>query len=553
MAPNGHKSILKGVFMKKIGVFSLAAMLATSAFAADDLAAMKAELDALKTQVVELKKNQEALDVKALATQMNELKTRTGGDNLKWSADYRVSYDMLDYKMADGSKTSNGVLSNRLWLGMKAAPRKDISFIGQLSYNKAFGANANNANPNTSGNANFDWVTNENLGGNEVKVKTLYAIYFGNVGDVDYTASIGRRASTNGTLANLRSDDAEASPNGHMINVEFDGASFNFNLDKVTGVPGMAVKLCMGRGLTNVNSRFMMANEGHMQMADYTHDDTRSENIDMFGFIFTPFDNGQYRVTTQAFKAWNLIGYSMMNATNSMNNMGAGYAQMLGMGMSPQQAIGMLQQGMTPSVVAGMMGEVANGGFENFGNFYGGTISAIATGIGSGLGDFLDNTTAFASYSISKTDPSGKFARNQMAGALGLETGGMLGSEQSQIGNSIWLGVQMPAVFTKDGKIGLEYNKGSKWWRSFTYGEDTMVGSKLAARGTAYEAYYTQPILGNVLSAQLRYTKIDYDYTGSNAFFGDEGHPYDIDSDQAKMFGAVKSASNIMGYLRYRY
>lgn len=40
----------------------------------------------------------------------------------------------------------------------------------------------------------------------------------------------------------------------------------------------------------------------------------------------------------------------------------------------------------------------------------------------------------------------------------------------------------MPVVVTKDGKIGLEYNKGSKYWRSMTYGEDTMVGSKLAAR-----------------------------------------------------------------------
>lgn len=535
--------------MKRISAFSLAAMLATSAFAAEDMAALKAELNELKAQIAELKKNQEANDVAALAKQMQELKTKTGGDNLKWDADYRVSYDALSYKMADGTKTSNGVLSNRLWLGMKAAPRKDLSFIGQLSYNKAFGATANNASPNTSGNANFDWVTNENLGDNSVKVKTLYAIYFGNLGDVDYTASIGRRASTNGTLANLRSDDKEASPNGHMINVEFDGASFNFNLDKVTGVPGMAFKLCMGRGLTNVNSRFMMTNEGHMQMADYTHDSNRNENIDMFGFIFTPYDNGQYRVTTQAFKAWNLIGYEMGNVVDgAVSNMMNTY------GMTQPAAVMALGMGMSnPANVVNLMSGVANQGFKNSGDFYGATISFIATGIGSGISDFLDNTTAFASYSISKTDPNSKLTTSTNASMLGLATGGMMGSDKSQIGNSIWVGVQMPAVFTKDGRIGLEYNQGSKWWRSFTYGEDTMVGSKLAARGKAYEAYYTQPILGSVLTGQLRYTKIDYDYTGSNAFFGDEGHPYDIDSMQAKMFGAVKTASNIMGYLRYRY
>ncbi len=58
-----------------------------------------------------------------------------------------------------------------------------------------------------------------------------------------------------------------------------------------------------------------------------------------------------------------------------------------------------------------------------------------------------------------------------------------------------------------------------KYWRPFTYAEDTMIGSKLAARGDAWEAYYTYQIT-DALSAQVRYTKIDYDYTGSNGFFG---------------------------------
>ena len=521
--------------MKRLSIISLATALSCSAFAADDMAALKAELAQLKSQVAELKKNQEASDVASLARQMQELKTRTGGDNLKWDVDYRVSYDMLDYKMADGTQTGNGVLSNRLWLGMKAAPRKDFSFIGQLAYNKAYGANANNESPSaTSPNASFDWVANENLGDNTVKVKTLYGIYFGNFGDVDYTASVGRRASTNGTLANLRSDDTEASPNGHMINVEFDGASFNFNLDKVTGVPGMAFKVCMGRGLTNVNNRFMMTNEGRMQQADYSHDGQRNENIDMLGFIFTPYDNGQYRVTSQVFKAWNLIGYSMVGGyATGVAAEGGAYAPL--------------------TDIPEYMGYTAQNGFQNVGDFYGATVSFISTGIGSGISDFLDNTTAFVSYSVSKTAPNGRMGTNAMFAGMGLQNGGMMGSDQSQVGSSIWVGVQMPAVFTKDGKIGLEYNQGSKWWRSFTYGEDTMIGSKLAARGKAYEAYYIQPILGKTLTAEARYTKINYDYTGSNAFFGDEGHPYEIDSAQASMFGAVKSASNIMGYLRYRY
>lgn len=513
--------------MKRISAFSLAAMLATSSFAADDMAALKAELNELKAQIAELKKNQEASDVASLAKQMQELKTRTGGDNLKWDVDYRVSYDMISQKTAGGAEMDNGILSNRLWLGMKAAPRKDFSFIGQLAYNKSFGDTANHSQANVNaGYSNFDWVVNENTGDNAVKVKTLYGIYFGDIGDVSYTASIGRRASTNGTLANLRSDDAEASPNGHMINVEFDGASFNFNLDKVTGVPGMAFKLCMGRGLTNAEPRFAQTSAG-VNMA-YFNDKTKNTHIDMFGFIFTPYDDGQYRLTTQAFKAWNLIGFKYNNPANPM----LGYE---GMSFVPDysgtNADGILRDTSgNPIMTSGPA-------FRNVGDMYGFTVSAIATGIGNGWSDFLDNTTAFASWSMSKTDPK--------------PGDRMLGSTDNKVGTSWWVGLQMPAVVTKDGKIGLEYNQGSKYWRSFTYGEDTMVGSKLAARGKAYEAYYTQPILGKTLSAQLRYTKINYDYTGSNAFFADDGMPIDI--NDAMAVNATKSASNLMGYLRYRY
>ena len=519
------------------------AALSTGAFASDDLAAMKAELQALKAQVADLKKAQESSDVAALATQLKELKTRTGGDNLKWDADYRASYDMLSSKTANNVERDNGVLSNRLWLGMKAAPRADLSFIGQISYNKAFGDSANHSQANTTpGYANFDWVSNENIGGNELKIKTAYAIYFGKMGDVDYTASIGRRSSTNGTLANLREDDHEASPNGHMINVEFDGASFNFQLEKITNVPGMAFKLCMGRGLTNAQPGLSQDFMGGGAYSGYMNDKNKNPNIDMFGFIFTPYDNGQYRVTSQVFKAWNLIGFD----GNAMGN--AMYTYGNYMGASNHNAYG------TASTYQDLVDAMGAMSFQNVGNMYGYTVSAISTGIGSGLGDFFDNTTAFVSWAMSKTDPNNKNGHTAMPNGYPTNSPiGMLGSNKSEVGQSWYLGVQMPAVITKDGKIGLEYNHGSKYWRSFTYGEDTMVASKLAARGTAKEVYFIQPILGKTLTAELRYTRIDYDYTGSQGFFGDDGTPMTMAQAQAAQQDPVKSATDVMAYLRYRY
>jgi hypothetical protein len=56
-----------------------------------------------------------------------------------------------------------------------------------------------------------------------------------------------------------------------------------------------------------------------------------------------------------------------------------------------------------------------------------------------------------------------------------------------------------------------------------------MIGSKIAARGDAWEAYFTYQI-NDALSLQARYTDISYDYTGSNGFFGNlSGTPVKID------------------------
>jgi hypothetical protein len=57
------------------------------------------------------------------------------------------------------------------------------------------------------------------------------------------------------------------------------------------------------------------------------------------------------------------------------------------------------------------------------------------------------------------------------------------------------------------------------------------------------------PIVGKNLTAQLSYVYIDYDYTGSDTFFGWTGTPMDVDTTP----GAVKTAQNVRASLRYRY
>lgn len=460
-----------------------------SAITAVSLLAQDSEIDQLKSEIA------------ALKAQIGQVRAASAQDNIKFSVDLRSSVDSIRYKTEGGKTAKNpDLMANRLWLNMKYQPKSNLAFFGQLSYNKAYGDSINHSQTNTDpGFGNFDWVTNENLGDNTLKVRQAYFLYTGNMGNVGYTASFGRRPSTGGTPTHFREDDVAQSPLSHAINVEFDGASFQFNLDKVTKVPGMYAKLCLGRGLTNAKQRF--SQDG----ADYAQDKSKGHhsNIDMAGFIFQPYYDGQYKLITQVARGTHLIGYD-------------------------QAGLGKLQA-KNPAE------------FRDFGSIDTVTISYVQEGIGEFISDFLDNTKLFASYAMSKTNPE--------SGAK------MLGSTKSKVGDSIYVGAQIPAMFTKKGKLGVEYNQGSKYWRSFTYGEDSMIGSKLAARGHAYEAYYTQPLVDDILSFQLRYTYIKYDYTGSNAFFGEDGTPMKLNDPKLAMMNQdpVKEASDIRAYIRYRY
>ena len=430
-------------------------------------------------------------DISDLQDSIDDLHRKTGGNHLKFGIDFRTSIDNLQYKMADGSKKSNDAfLTNRLWMNMNWAANDRLSFTGQLAYNKAYGYRTTTQSTTME---TFDWIANENAYNDQLRVRSAYFFYHNPTfltADIPWTFSVGRRPSTNGHLVNFRDDDQAASPMGHSINVEFDGLSSKFSLNKLTGIPGMYVKFCAGRGMSNAAPRF--------STTPYATDSQSLNGIDLAGLIFVPYDNGQYKIGTQFYYANNLI--DEVNASN-------------------------------PSA-----------GFKTVGGLYSTTVNFVANGIGDGISEFLDNTIFFVSGAWSHTNPS----HDKL----------MLGSNKPEDGYSGWVGLQFPSLVTEDGKWGLEYNYGSKYWRSITYGEDTNIGSKLAARGNAYEAYFTEYFVGNVLSMQLRYTYIDYKYSGSNGFFGDTtGTPLTMDEAIAYGQGAnvVKSAQDIRFYIRYRY
>jgi len=342
----------------------------------------------------------------------------------------------------------------------------------------------------------FDWTGNEALGDNSLRVREAYWLYLGDKAfgaDIPWTFSIGRRPSTNGFLSSLSQDDPAKSPLGHLINVEFDGLSSKIDLTSVTGIPGFTFKVCMGRGSTNATPMFA-------DSTPYADNNADLDSIDLAGFIFEPYNDGQFVVKTNYYKAFDLPGMEVDMTT----------------------------------------GEPL--GFKQYGDMSGAGISVLVDGLTED--GYLSTAKVFGSFAWTETSP--------------FDGSAMLGSSDSESGTSYWFGAYLPVGEDNEyGTIGLEYNHGSQYWRPFTYAEDTMIGSKIAARGDAYELNYTYQI-NKALSLQARYVNIDYEYTGSNGFFGNtSGAAMKIDDvkEGAKMWqqlGGTKdpaSAMNVVGNL----
>ena len=501
--------------MKKFVALSAVAAMAIFANAseADDIAKLKEELSTLKEQ-------------------LTAVKIHDANDNIKLSADFRSSYDNLQYETSGGEEPKNVLLSNRLIIGMEAQPVENLTFKGSLAVNKVFGHNNYTAQ---NGFNNYDWFGTVTPDDNTVRLREAYFVWFGNMGDIDTTFSVGRRPSLNGSPTNLRDDDRAASPTSHNINMEFDGASYAMKLENLVGVSGMSLKFCAGRGYSNSQGKYNFTTGVYTDMNDdgtpsatltpisgqpvatqspYAENEGDTPNMDMFGFIFVPYDDGQYSITTNYSQAWNLLG---------IVNMADFYS-----------------------------------GFQDVGDMETMAATFMAKGIGEfGVSDFLDDTKVFISYASSITHPKDGVLTWMPDGLGGMvqAPAGMLGSTDSETGHSIYAGIQIPDMIS-DGKLGFEYNKGSKYWRSFTYGEDTMIGSKLAARGTAMEVYYKKPLIGEYLTLQVNYTTIKYDYTGSDMFFGGSGTPIDVGNTAmltAMGMDPVKEASDLRIAIRYRY
>jgi len=439
--------------MKKIMTMSLIATLALTGLEA----ATNAELEA---RVAELEKKLTKTD-----KTLTEVKKHDAFDNIKFGIDFRNAVDNLSYKNNNtGEKSNNSsLLTSRLYLTMAAAPMDGLIFKGKLAVYGAWGSHLYGHDKGVK-----DWTGSSTINDAVMRVKEAYFVYSTEYGDQPISFSVGRRPSSEGFLANYRAnDDAPGSPLAHITNMEVNAAMVR--LDWSRFIEGSYTKFVVGRAHSGDTTGVYSVGHTHPwgPNAELHGDD---DNVDFALALGDAYNDGQYQVMYQWAHIFNTKGLNI-----AVNEAWKAAGKPLG---------------------------IPNGTAANSGRADLLSLGLKVDGIGDEINDFLDDTTAFISAAYTNYDAKGGYS------LLGSSSGG------SKDGTSIWMGVIIPDMMTESGKLGFEYNHGSKYWTPMTWAEDTAIGSKIAVRGDAYEAYWNFNLFGvKYLPSQVRYTYAQHDYT----------------------------------------
>ena len=502
--------------------------------AADDTQALRQQMEEMKKQMEEMQKKldqtesqtaKQAEDSQQMEERLNKAELHTATDKISWGIDFRTRADSIHYDdiriapaaftnmffvpVADGGfngatlpqiqgglaaaaaagmippvekvDADNDIIyTNRLRLEMKSKINSQLSFAGRLAAYKVFGDSTGvEYNTGSLGDVTFDGNTSSLPHGDTIRLERAYFNYLFDTETVPINLSVGRRPSTEGPPLEYRNNSEEGgSPLATIINWQFDGASLNFGLEDATGIPGAALKLCYGVGFEGDwgNSSSLASNQPQV------------DDVHMYGLITDFYDNDVTSVV-------------------------ATYAHASG-----------ITDGFTGLTVMPYIVSVDAGGAYNFVPNTGGFVSRIEPMTEIGDWDaaslLLRTNTAekFADFDLflagswSHTNPSdvSRIPFYQMMGMGLLSSSGEL---ESQDGYSVYTGIVWNTPWRS--RLGLEYNWGSQYWFNMTGAEDSLVGSKLAARGQVWEAYWHQQIFKNTFFVTLGGQYYDYEYSGS--------------------------------------
>jgi hypothetical protein len=378
--------------------------------------------------------------------------------------------------------------TTRLRLNMKAKVANNVDFAGRLAMYKNWGDSTGVKVFDSWNSFTMDGTDSGSTSGDWLRVERAY-FDWKDIGGSNFYLSIGRRPSTYGPPTQYRENEMRGgTPSGHLVNFNFDGVTAGYKLGEITGVEGQVVRFCYGQGFES------QVGNGEL----YNNINTKDTHLG--GFNIDVINDGTNFVQLTAFAAQDVVdGFKGTFAFPT--ELAAIFAPTMYQDMQKFPTFNFVTR-YQPSTVIGDM--------------------KLA---GLGLAREEDNgLNYFTSFGWTRLESNGKAG---MFGGMGSDAvfEAQLNADGSQVimmparaensqnhdGYGLYAGVQIPAPL---GKLGLEYNYGSKYWTPFTQAQDDMLGSKLATRGHVGEAYYIFDINPNMF---IKVGGLYYDYKFTNS------------------------------------
>lgn len=382
------------------------------------------------------------------------------------------------------TKANNSILyTNRFRFRIDSQVAENMTFSARLSMYKVFGDSTGvqvfNGQPNT---LNVDGTTAGVPNSDQLRVERAYFAW-NKIGGSKFFLSIGRRPSTNGPPLNFRQDEPRAgTPSGALIDYQFDGITFGYNLSENT-----ILRLCYGLGY---ESGF-----GNGDLIKMPQD--RLKDVHFLGGNFDIWTSDNMLIQATVARAFNVTdGFNGLTVLPNNPLTGEVVGAPLVMRFTPSTNLGAI-------------------------NLAGVTVTRK-----------IKRLDLFASVNYVGLRPNG--ASTPFGGLMS----DPFDTPVNRDGAMFYVGARYGFGVEERTKLGFEFNHGTKYWFNFAQAEDDIIAPKTNTRGEVYEVYLTHRI-NNRFTIKGNYIDYNYRYSGSGWHLG---APKDLTATPILGFPTYKDA-----------
>jgi len=417
-----------------------------------------------------------AKDVEAIYDTLDKVETKTLKDRINLGAELRTRVD--NFRVKDNANLLPNSLvtehndnhwSNRFRLNMDAEIQKNLLFTGRVTAYKNFADADSNIYSNDSNAAHLPSDTG-------LKLDRAYVDWIPEGMPVPLALTFGRHPSSEGPPSELKENRLRQSTYPSLLfDGEADGVVATVGLERYLGWKNSGIRFAWGKAYQDDDDRI-----SYMDNYGGAMDDTN---------VYAAFFETEIPGVRDSLLVLSALRVSELTASDyyvggvGTNNGNIGDMDLYG--------------------IHAQANNVVDSGFDIF----------MSLGLNkthpSGTIDFLvDHDNDPLTAPVSGGDPLGLMNRD---------------GSTSHSGWAIHTGLRytIPYKEWNNPKVGFEFNHGSDYWFSFTWGSNELY-NKLATRGDAYDLYYIQPFNDN-LFGRFGYTHIKYDYMNSGLHIGDFG------------------------------